>query len=318
MKTTMAEDTPETLGAYIEEQFEAALNPMLAQLDSALARLETLGGLARHRPDSAQPTIWVHHHAYLRERLQDVRILLVRLAEAKREFAHLEAEVASRGEGGGVLDPRLLTLPTQMKLDFESLFIFGNLALDQWVMLMSALTGEPAWERSDFQGLMMTLQATGYAGVLLPVWEHHRKDIVWIYYHVRCVRNHFVEHLRVPLQRSQVMTYYGPDFELFMPTPIQDGTVPSIGEAEETAIRRLAKQYVTHVPSAEWDEYGFPYTLKLVFESIDVLETQAQRERVWQACQRLGVHVPSYHIVGNRLTRFLDESLGTVIEIVGA
>ncbi len=316
---TTPEDTTGTLEAYIEEQFEAALRPMEAHLDAALTNLDRLGDLARRRCGSAQRATWAYHHTYLRERLQDVRIIVGRMVEAKREFARLQAEQAPRREQGGDLDPRILTLPVQMKLDFESLYIFGNLALDQWVMLVSALTGEPTGDRPDFHRLVMMLQATEYAGMLLPAWERHRNDIVWLYYHVRSVRNHFVEHLRTPLQRSQVLTFYGADFELFMPAmPSGDGNRPSIGDAAETLIRQLGRQHVTHVPSEEWDEYGFPYVLQLVFHSIDALGTQVEREQVWEAWQRLGGTLPSYHIVALRLGRFLDESLCTVIEIIGA
>lgn len=221
------------------------------------------------------------------------------------------------GATAGTLDPRLLTLPVQMQLDFESLYIFGSLALDQWVMLVGALTGEPAGE-PNFHRFVDVLQVTGYRGVLLPVWERHRADVVWLYYHVRRVRNRYVEHLRVPLQRSQVMTFYGADFELFTPRAPQDGVFPSVSAPAEAAIRQMGRQYLTHVPSEVWDEDGFPYVLRLVFFSVDALETPAEREQVWDAWLALGGHSPSYHIVGLRFAGFLDESLRTVMEIIGA
>ncbi len=64
---------------------------------------------------------------------------------------------------------------------------------------------------------MKTLQDTTYAGALAPMWDRHRRDLVWVFYQVRRVRNKFVEHLRNPLQRTQTMTFYGADFDLFMP-----------------------------------------------------------------------------------------------------
>jgi hypothetical protein len=237
------------------------------------------------------------------------------MAEVKREFArrHLQEELTD------VIDPSLgLILPTQMKLDFESLFIFGNLALDQVALLANTLTGEPTGDlRHPYNRLMEVLEVPGYAGVLLPVWERHRNDIVWLYYHVRRVRNTFVEHLSLPFQRSPVSTFYGPDFEMFMPALVEDGTVPSIGEASERAIRQLGYRCVTRIPRKELDRYGFPHVLRLVFNSIDALDTRGEREQVWKACQQLGVHVPSYHIIGVRLARFLDESIRAVGEIIG-
>lgn len=80
----------------------------------------------------------------------------------------------------------------------------------------------------------------------------------------------------------------------------------------------MGRQYVTHVSSEEWDQYGFPYVLQLVFHSIDALGTQVERERVWEAQKRLGGSLLSYHIVGLRLARFLDESLRTILDMLGA
>jgi hypothetical protein len=314
----MPQDAPETLEAYIEgeKQSEAAFRPITIHLDTALANLGTLGDLARRRRDPAQRATWTHHHGYLGERIRDVRIITGRMAEAKHEFSRRQLE-EKLSDG---IDPSLgIILPTQMKLDFESLFIFGNLALDQLAMLANTLTREPTGDlRYPFNRLVEMFEVPGYAGVLLPVWERHRSDIVWLYYHVRRVRNTFVEHLNLPFQRSPVSTFYGPDFELFMPALVEDGSTPSVGEAMERAIRQLGSRHVPHVSREEWDEYGFPYVLRRVFDSIDALDTRAEREQVWEACQYLGVHTPPYHIIGVRLARFLDASLRTVSEIIGA
>jgi len=102
-----------------------------------------------------------------------------------------------------------------------------------------------------------------------------------------------------------------------MPASPTDGTVPSIGETEEIAIRDLGKRYVADIPSEGWDKADFRRVLRLVFESIDALGTQAEQERVWEARKHLGGGGPSYRIVGYRLARFLDESLRTFIEIIG-
>ncbi len=311
----MSEDTLEAHEAYVEgeKQCDAVFRPIMAHLEAALTSHRVLGDLARDRHNPTQRTVWTHHHGYLRERLEDIRIISGRMRETKREFARRHAQE----ELSGVIDiPLGISLPTQMRLDFESLYIFGNLALDQLVMLIRSLTGEPTG--SDFHQLLVSLQSLGYSGVLRPLWERHRSDIVWLYYQVRCVRNHFIEHLRVAFQRSTVVAFYGPEVELFMPALVDDGSIPSIGEASERAIRELGSRYVAHIPSEMWNRYGFPYVLRLVFNSIAALSTQAEREQVWDACRCLGVHVPSYHVIGVRLARFLDESLRDVIEIIGA
>lgn len=68
--------------------------------------------------------MWAYQHSYLRERLQDNRTILGWIVDAKREYVHLEVQRASQREDGGILDPKMLTLPQQMKLNFESLHIF--------------------------------------------------------------------------------------------------------------------------------------------------------------------------------------------------
>ena len=166
-----------TDGAYIEEQFEVVLRPIEVHLTAALVTLEKLETLTLQRRAPALQLASTHHYGYLRGRLQDIRIILGRIVEAKHAYVYLEGEhPASQAERCGVPDSRLLA---QITLDFESLYIFGNLALDQWVMLVNAITGEPPNEKSpDFHRLIMTLQAKEYAGRLLPVWKRHRNDIV--------------------------------------------------------------------------------------------------------------------------------------------
>ena len=305
--------------AYTEEQFQAAVPPILQHLEAALGHLQGIADLARQGRIVPRRLEWGTHQTYLRERVQDVRIIIERLVAGKREFAELHAQ-RPPDDHGGALDVRVLTLPTQMKLDYEALYIFGNQTLDQLAMLAFALTGEqPVSGRDpDFHEMMQTLQHPGYAGPLASLWDRHRCKLVWIYYQVRRVRNRFVEHLRNPLQRTQTMTFYGADFDLFMPRLPQVGAPPATDEATQAQIREFGRRAFLHIPPQEWNEYGFPYVLKLVFDFIDHVESWPDREVVWSACVRHGIQVPSYHVVAFRLAQLLDECLGTLTEIAAA
>lgn len=304
-------EAPESLSEFVTRQFLEAAAAIEKSAAKAFMKLDALTGLTQQGA-GGQPE-WAHHQRYLRQRIGDVQLVVGRLLTAQSEMVRLRAARRATDDNGGTLDPRELTVPEQMRLDFESLYIFGNLALDQWAMLMAALAADLNRTASDFRAVFETLQGATYTGVLRPLWARHSEAMIWLFFNLRLVRNKFIEHVQIERHQMQVSGVYTPDFELFMPAPVR--VRESLPITDEHAVRTLGQRYLPHV---DVDHERTTYVLHLLLGSIGTISAQPDRESIWNIAERIGVQTPSYHIVARRLLQFLDESLGTLIEVLSS
>lgn len=203
----------------------------------------------------------------------------------------------------------------------ESLFIYGNLLLDQWSYIISYIAGyEVPKDRKDiskdkpdlnFAGLLNLLQSKVYSGELTEFWNVHKKDIIWLNFHLRAYRNIFVEHMRKPWQRGTTMASYGDDFNFHIPTPV--GYISDIDKQRTLKkIYELAPEKLKKMPDDYWEKRNLHRALEVTLYYIDELENQSDREKVWEAWHELGGSAHSYDNVGIRLLNYVFTSLDTI------
>lgn len=267
-----------------------------------------------------------HHHAHLIERIKDVKNIIKRLGENRKEITDLsikeDALRPSKVRSGKPLPKRLQTimrkhheLVEQMKLDMESLYVFGNLLLDQWSYVIAYLTGMNEPCGVNFRVLYDKISSKKDIGQLSLLKDRHRKDIYWLYYQMRSYRNIFIEHVRRPWQRGNTMTVYGNDFNLFIPTP------PGWLDDKETqkhlqGIFHLAPKALQDAPDDYWEKKNLNRVLEVTFMNIDEIEEKENREKVWDVWKVIGGSTPSYDSVGYRLMDFITNSIPTLIDTV--
>ena len=105
-----------------------------------------------------------------------------------------------------------------MKLDLETLYLFGNILLDQWALQVITIGDTQVRKQHPFRELVEHLdQATD--DVLGPLWDRTRDDMLWLHYQLRFYRNRFITHANRPWQRGTTASVMGADFNLFTPTP---------------------------------------------------------------------------------------------------
>lgn len=206
-------------------------------------------------------------------------------------------------------------LTEQMKLDMESLYVFGNLLLDQWSYMTAYLTGINSPDSFDFHALYDEMSSKKEKGSFSLLWDKHRKDIYWLYYQLRSYRNIFIEHVRRPWQRGNMMSVYGDDFNLFIPTP------PGWLDDEEIqrnlkGIFHLAPKILQDAPDDYWEKKNLRRVLEVTFTHIDDIEEKKDREKVWDVWKIVGGSTPSYDVVGYRLMNFIVNSVPTLIDII--
>ena len=202
----------------------------------------------------------------------------------------------------------------QMKLDMESLFIFGNLLLDHWACVISYLTGDKQPESFDFFKLTNQLQKKGDKGLLQPLWDNQSKDLLWLLYQIRNYRNIFIEHIRAPWQRGTGRETYGDSFRLASSAPIDWISQDEI-EQSVKKIRYLAPQWAKPPYSAWFDQHS-RQLLEIIFFFIDEVKEQEDREKVWNVWKKLGGSIFSYDMIAFRLMRFMSESIPTMLDVI--
>ena len=265
-----------------------------------------------------------HHHGHYLERLQDVASILERMGRARyrittlnERFEHLEPKT---GIKPGKPFPKYLQkissenykLTGLMRLDNESLYIFGNLTLDQWAYTLAYSLGLKNPDKYDFQYLITQLQSQNPDAKLKPFIDRHFKDAIWLYYQLRSYRNNFIEHYRRPWQRGSTMKTYGDDFNFFIPTP--PGWIPDEKQVEMIkSITHLASGVYQRLPKDHWQKKPRAL-LEAIFKNIDSISKQSDREKVWNVWKDIGGSVVSFHILGSRLVKFLDEASATLTE----
>lgn len=266
-------------------------------------------------------------NAQVIERMKDVKTIFTRLLENRKLLTELTLrEQALRPKKriryGKPPSKRLMPVVQkshevnqQMKLDMESLFIFGNLLLDQWARVISYLVGSNQPEDFDFVKLVNYLQKkTGDKGLLQPLWDNHANDMLWLLYQMRNYRNIFIEHIKEPWQRGTGRQTYGDDFRLGSPSPPGWLREEEIEQAVKK-IRYLAPPW-TKPPYTDWFDQYPRQLLEVIFFFIDEVKEQENREKIWNVWKKVGGWTFSYDMIAFRLMRFTAESMRTVLDII--
>ncbi|GEM_PF-2287087 len=279
------------------------------------------------------PAAVFYHLGYMLERIEDVKRLLVRMASTRKALTELhikENSLRPKKERYGKPYSKELQgvfkeedeLRKQIKQDAESLYIFGNLLLDQWSYVIGYIAGYevPKGKSGEnpefnFDGLVNFLQKKNYQGELSLFWDKNKKDLIWLYYQLRFFRNTFVEHIRKPWQRGNTMGVYGDDFSFHIPAPV--GYIkPSEEKKMLKEIYPLAPKKLRDMPADYWEKKNLRRVLEVTLNNIDTIEEQVDRDKVWQVWNKLGGSTPSYDIIGLRLFNYVYTSIETMLEFI--
>ena len=304
--------------------------------DLSVEKLRTLEkDINSIKRDKKGPFAVFYHLSYMLERVEDVKRILVRMALTRKTITQLhiqEGTIRPVNLAAGKPYPKRLqnilkkndNLRKQMKQDMESLFIYGNLLLDQWSYLIGYIAGYVVSENvktsSDehelnFNGLLNLLQNKNYKGELLELWDKHKKDIIWLNFHLRFFRNVFVEHLRKPWQRGNTMGVYGDDFNLHIPAAV--GYIkPDEENKLLNGIYPLAPQKLKNMPDDYWEKRNLKRVLEVTLYYIDTIEKQSDRDKVWNVWNNIGGSTPSYDVIAFRLFNYVCSSIDTIITLM--
>ena len=302
----------------------SATDPIKVEIERAEAALRLLGKTVLEElkpPAGAYAFFYYNGHALAS--LKDCTNIFRRLHRGRAKLTWLHAAVekrlAERAPSTHEIPPRLQAFYRQqhevaelMKLDLETLYLFGNILLDQWALQAIVIGDTQVPKQHPFRELVDHLdQATD--DVLGPLWDRTRDDMLWLHYQLRFYRNRFITHANRPWQRGTTASVMGADFNLFTPTPL--GWLDD--EALDAQIMELMYLAPAHIQRSRADywERRPARVIEVLFDRIPEYG-RTDRERISSLYGKKGGSTPSYHVLTLRLFRFVAAATEALIPIV--
>ena len=303
------------------DAFTAEIEQLVARADAALRALSRTVLEKRQPPSGAYG--FFHHSSHSIARLTDCGLILQRMVNTRRlltQLAYEKNRVMPRDWPAGTPFPEEMQAVLRrdgqcvehMKLDHESLYLFGGILLDQWAFQALAVGGTKSKTGNGFADLVDVLEA-GSAAVFSPLWANHRDDILWMHYQLRFYRNRFIVHADRPWQRGTGHSVYGDDFNLHTPSPpgwlddaALDSDILSLLPLAPEAIRRDPRRR-TH-PGA---------VIEAMFDDIG-RHGPADRKRIADLFKQKGGSTPNFQVLARRLLRLIALGTETLIPIAEA
>jgi len=205
-----------------------------------------------------------------------------------------------------------------MQLDFESLYIFGGILLDQWALQAIAVGNIPL-KKKGAQGLnpfidLLLFLENGNKSVLDSLWESLKSKMLWLHYHMRFYRNRFIVHANRPWQRGTTHGVYGENFNLHTPTPpgwIDDEKL----DEEIKKLIRLAPERLQKAPEDHWERARPGALIERVFDNIGNIENKEDRKKVADIFGEKGGSTPTFQILAKNLLTFVAEGASILCDI---
>lgn len=270
------------------------------------------------------PYAFFHHSAHALERLNDCHRVVARLFEQRRLLTKLGIEFAKKEPKDwppGIPYPKEVQnimraeekFTAYMKLDLETLYIFGEILLDQWSLqaVMVANLGLP--RKYPFTELVIFFDS-GKKSLLDPIWETLKGKMLWLYYNLRFYRNRFIVHGNRPWQRGTTRLVYGDDFNLHTPTPpgwLDDEKIDN----EIRKLVHLAPEHIQKAPDDYWEKARPGRLIEMIFYNIGNISDRRDREKVAALFGQKGGSAPTFQVIARNLFELVGEGTEILNEI---
>lgn len=295
--------------------------------DSADKARSALAALSKTVLDGLSPPAgayaFFNHNGYAISRVEDCKLILYRLCRGRVLLSHFAkmadaAKPAGHPAGERFPDEMQQILKEQnwhtslMKLDLESLYVFGTALLDLWALQAIATQALPVKVLHPFVELTHHLEDNPQA--LCGLWPQMKTEMLWLHFQLRFYRNKFVVHANRPWQRGTTRSTYGHDFNLHTPSPpgwLDDERL----DQEIRALIGFAPDHIQKAPDDYW-ERSPGALIEGIFNNIGNVSSREDRERIARVFAKKGGSTPSYEILGKRLLDFVAAGSGHLAQCV--
>jgi hypothetical protein len=311
----------------MSDAYDIAEHPLTPAVNDGIEALKSLGKVVNEgRKPPAGAYAFFNHNSHAMTALQDCNRILRRLFSGRALLTQLSLEEQKAiprnwpagtpyPEGVSKVINRSQDATEFMKLDLESLYVFGGVLLDQWALQAIAIGNIECPKRYPFRELVDVLDENRNT-VLAPLWTAIKNDALWLFYQLRFYRNRFIIHANRPWQRGTTRSLYGNDFNLFTPTPpgwLDDEAL----DAEIKSLMVLAPERIRNARDDYWEKAQPGRLIEVLFDMIPQFE-KADREHISQLFGRKGGSTPDFATVGQRLLRMISEGAEQLTSIAEA
>jgi len=268
--------------------------------------------------------VFFNHTSHALSRIKDIEKIIHRMLNEVRTLAILSIEeqrLMPKNWPAGIPFPNNVQevmkksreVNSLAQLDMESLYIFGQILLDQWSLLAIAVGNIPLKKVHPFVELVIYLEDNPKNN-LQSIWEKHSTIMLWLHYQVRFYRNRFIVHANRPWQRGTTHTSLGEEYNLFTPTP--PGWLDDKKLDED--IKKLLPLTPPRIRDAKedyWEKERAGRIIEVLFEEIGSVTSKIDREKIAELFGKKGGSTPTFQIVAKNLLQFFSESLESLIKI---
>lgn len=290
---------------------------LLPLLDQALEKMRVV----------IQPLVLNDRHtnyqlSYLIGRLEHIKIVTKRLIGQDQrliELAWMQEKYEPKQRTRAVFSKKIQAilkesheLGLRMSIDLETLYVYGNLALDHWASTVGFIANIPNSSRWSYpfanlhSEIIKPIPSEGLRSLKLT----DEKDICWLFYNLREFRNKFIEHIDRPLQKGSGRRVYYMGFNFFIPAA--SGSLSDEEVSRQYAqIAHLQEPFIRNLPPDHWQRKPRA-VLQSMVQRIETIESHQDRQLVLAVWKVIGGDSVSYEVLVRRFTKLLIESASTL------
>jgi hypothetical protein len=270
------------------------------------------------------PYALYYHQVEIITRARDLALIARRLfrgrAQRQEADALLQARRPHDAPAGAPWPPETVAaaravdgIVHELRVDFEGLFLFGAVFLDQWSFMVARLAGLPKPTEVSFFPLVEEQLDLPTAPEPIVALRTHKQALRWLVFWFRHFRNDFIVHTKAPTQKGPITGGLDQDIILFMPTAVgwedEDGL-----EKATRKLTRFAPEWLRKSPDDYWEKQRWRRLLERIAENIGSLDKKQDRLRVAAVAKRAGMMSPRSQVLVSSLARTITEATSLVIE----
>jgi hypothetical protein len=234
--------------------------------------------------------------ARLGVRVKQLGIVFERLCDQRQRLSDLDVVVRQRRVLGEDPDQQESgKVNERLRLDFESLYLIGSIALDLWACLSAHVIDLTEPEEASFQTFADQAFSAAPRPEFRPLIEELGAEIRGLEVLVKFYRNRFVTHVKRPWQisESRITDAYNFSFNCVLPSD------PGRAALDRETTRMAACEGFSLVN-------GTPHqTLLELVLRLPTITDRVRQHSIKQLYLKHGALTPSFHVVAERLFRFL-------------
>lgn len=280
------------------------------------------------RKEKDRPCAVFHYISFLKERINDIVLIANRMDANRRRLKLLDKklqDVRIKNGDGSLGDPlpkyvqsimrQQDLISKELRLDFEVLYVWGMILLDQWALVVKCVCGVKIEKRHPFNEIMEIMEAAK-GGVLQGVWVKHKTRILWLFHNFRVFRNTFVSHAVQTWQRGYTRGIGTMDFQLFIPAPPKHRTDENQFRTKICSLVKSAPKSMELVLKNEIERFGAGKVLETMMDKIGDFPRKEDRVLVERLYKQFGGSTPTYQTVVGRLMEFCEGGLKSAVETI--